>query len=208
MLCYTQKWVVHWSLKFWVFTCCQKLSVEWHWIKFLEPDFLAFRSIYFLQQSRLVNWTAITDCVNNEWIYSGGSRGVTVEAISPLKPAKVTLFAMIFYNSHRTGWIRSPNRTGWIRSWFTRNTKHGFDSWKWPYLTWNSSGSVPIYFSVLPLSGRQMPHHEKHSDIGKMMECVWQYVSLKNSVSFWELQLPNLRFRFTVVIKSRRLPRD
>jgi len=34
-----QKWVVHWPFKFWVFSgiCCQKLSVEWHWLKlFLE----------------------------------------------------------------------------------------------------------------------------------------------------------------------------
>jgi len=58
--------------------------------------------------------------------------------------------------------------------------KHGFNSWKWSNLTWDSSSSAPIYFSVLPLSGRQMPLHEKHSDIGKMTECYWQYVSLEN----------------------------
>ena len=38
--------------------------------------------------------------------------------------------------------------------------------WKWSNLAWNSSNSL-----VLPLSDRQMPLREKHSDIGKMTEC-------------------------------------
>ena len=47
-----------------------------------------------------MNWTAITNCINIEWIYSGGSRGGgATGTIPPLKPAKVTLFAMILYNS-------------------------------------------------------------------------------------------------------------
>jgi len=42
MLCSTQKWVVHWSFKFWVLlsgTYCQKLTVEWHWLKFFRARF-------------------------------------------------------------------------------------------------------------------------------------------------------------------------
>jgi len=85
-------------------TCCQKLSVEWHWLKFFEPDFLAFWSVLFLQQTSLqqtvskANWTAITDTLT-------------------LNP-------------------------------FTRNTKHGFSSWKWSNLAWDSSSSLTIYFSI------------------------------------------------------------
>jgi len=53
----------------------------------------------------------------------------------------------------------------------TRNAKHGLNSWKWSNLAWNTSDSLTICFSVLPLSDRQMPLREKHSDIGKMTEC-------------------------------------
>ena len=66
---------------------------------------------------------------------------------------------------------------------FTRNAKHGFNSWKWSHLAWNSSSSLTIYFSILPLCGLQMPLREtpgSPSDIGKMIECFWQCVSLKN----------------------------
>jgi len=69
MLCYIQKWVVHWSFKFWVFTCCHKLSVEWHWIKFFWiPIFLHFGKFNFYSShvcaTRLVNCTAITEYIN------------------------------------------------------------------------------------------------------------------------------------------------
>ena len=52
MLCYTLKWVIHWYFKFWVAyllsgTCRQKLSVEWHWLKFLLSRFFCI-SISFI----------------------------------------------------------------------------------------------------------------------------------------------------------------
>jgi len=51
-----------------------------------------------------------------------------------------------------------------------------------------------------------MPLREKHSDIGEMTECFDNMSLWKILVLFWELQQPNLRFRFTVVVvKSRRL---
>jgi len=46
---------------------------------------------------------------------------------------------------------------------FTRNTKHGFNSWKWSNLAWNPSTSLTIYFSIFPLCGLQMPLRKKHS---------------------------------------------
>jgi len=46
---------------------------------------------------------------------------------------------------------------------FTRNAKRGFNSWKCSNLPWNSSNSLKIYFSVLPLCGLQLPLCEKHS---------------------------------------------
>jgi len=43
---------------------------------------------------------------------------------------------------------------------FTRNAKHGFNSWKWSNLAWNSSSSLTIYFSILSLCGLQLPLRE------------------------------------------------
>jgi len=69
MLCYTQKWVMHWYFKFWVFTCWN-LSPE---IKcrvaltkvFLSQILLHFGQFYFYRRqvcnNRWANWTAITD---------------------------------------------------------------------------------------------------------------------------------------------------
>jgi len=54
-----------------------------------------------------------------------------------------------------------------------KECKAWFNSWKWSNLAWNSSGSLTIYFSVLPLSDRQMPLREKHSDVDEMTECFW-----------------------------------
>jgi len=98
--------------------CRQKLNVEWHWLKFfLSQIFLHFGQFYFYSRhvcnTRLVNWTAITDTL--------------------------TLNG------------------------FTRNPKHGFNSWKWPNLAWNSFSTLAIYFSILPLCGLQVPLREKHS---------------------------------------------
>ena len=45
---------------------------------------------------------------------------------------------------------------------FPRNAKHGFYSWKWSNLALNSSGSLTIYFGILPLCGLQMPLRERH----------------------------------------------
>ena len=39
---------------------------------------------------------------------------------------------------------------------FTKNAKHGFYFWKWSNLAWNSSSSLTIYFSILPLCGLQL----------------------------------------------------
>ena len=73
---------------------------------FWRPIFLHFGQFNFYSShvcvTRLVNWTAITDYIKVEWIYSGGSRGVTVGVIVPLKPTKVTLFTMILYDSENS----------------------------------------------------------------------------------------------------------
>jgi len=61
---------VHWYFKFWVFsgTCRQKLTVKWHWLKFFfRPNQFCFYSRQVCDK-RLANWTAITDCVNDEWM--------------------------------------------------------------------------------------------------------------------------------------------
>jgi len=46
---------------------------------------------------------------------------------------------------------------------FTRNAKHGFNSWKWSNLAWNFSNSLAIYFSIFPFCGLQLPLREKQS---------------------------------------------
>jgi len=40
---------------------------------------------------------------------------------------------------------------------FTRNTRHGFNSWKWSNLAWNSCSSLTINFSNPQLCGLQLP---------------------------------------------------
>ena len=42
----------------------------------------------------------------------------------------------------------------------TRNAKRGLNSWKWPNLAWNSSSSLTIYFSILPLCGLHLRFRE------------------------------------------------
>ena len=118
MLCYTQKWVIHWYFKSWVFTLwnlSSEISVEWHWLKFVFSQiFLHFGQFYFYSRQvcykRLANWTDT-----------------------------LTL------------------------SGFTRNAKHGFNSWKWSNLAWNFSNSLAIYFSIFSFCGLQLRLREKHS---------------------------------------------
>jgi len=87
----TQKWVVHWSFIFWVFTfwnllpeinCRVALSKV-----FLEPDFLHFGQFNFCSNQvcdkRLLNWTAVTDYINIEWIYK--KRKAWLELLEMLK---------------------------------------------------------------------------------------------------------------------------
>jgi len=114
MSCYTQEWVIHCYFKFLVFifwNSSQKLNVEWHWLTFFEPDFLAFWSVLFLQQTSL--WRTVSEldshhrCINIEGIYKE------------------------------------------FQAWFY--------SWKWWNMAWNPSSSLTIYFSILPLCGRQLP---------------------------------------------------
>jgi len=49
--------------------------------------------------------------------------------------------------------------------WIYRNAKHGFDSWKWSNLAWNSSSSLTI------CCGLQLPFREKHSFSLRSLTC-------------------------------------
>ena len=99
-------------------TCCQKLTVEFHWLTF-------FRARFFCISASLVS--AAVKFVTNGW------------------------------------WTGQPSPTTLTLNGFTRNAKHGFNSWKCSYLAWNSFSSLKIYFSILPLYGLQLPPREKHS---------------------------------------------
>jgi len=80
---------------------------------------------------------------------------------------------------------------------FTRNAKHRFNSWKWSHthLAWNSSSSLTICFSILPLCGLQLPLRETLVLIpilGKWQSafdnmCLWNIL-----IFFWEKNLSNL----------------
>jgi len=75
MLCYTQKWVIHWYFKFWVLlsrTCRQKLSVEWHWIKFFIQIFCISVSFISTADKFVANVRELDShhrYINTEWIY-------------------------------------------------------------------------------------------------------------------------------------------
>ena len=59
---------------------------------------------------------------------------------------------------------------------FTRNAKHGFDSWKWSNLARNSSSSLTIYLSILPLCGLQLT--DRQTDRQTNLFNIW-----KNQIS-------------------------
>jgi len=126
-------------------TCPQKLSVEWHYLKFfLTQIFLHFGQFYFYSRQvcnkGLANWTAITDTL--------------------------TLNG------------------------FTRNAKHGFNSWQCSNLAWNS---VALNYNLFHCSFTLWScirlfakHIGSRSDIGKMTECFWQMCLWKILIFFWE----------------------
>jgi len=95
MLCCTQKWVLHRSFIFWVSPFWNLLPVINCRVVltkvFLEPDCLHFGQFNFCNSQvcdkRLVNWTAITDYINIEWIYK--------ECKAWFKPVVVNLFCSI-----------------------------------------------------------------------------------------------------------------
>ena len=63
-------------------------------------------------------------------------------------------------NCWRTG---QPSLTALTMNGFTRDAKHGFSSWKWSNLAWNSSSSVTIYFILFRFVVLQFPLREKYS---------------------------------------------
>jgi len=76
-------------------------------------------------------------------------------------------FGQFYFNSRQVCKKRLANWTAnagtSTLNGFTRNAKHGFNSWKWSNLAWNFSNSLTIYFNILPLCGLQLPLREKHS---------------------------------------------
>jgi len=130
MLRYTQKWVIHWYFKFWVFTFWNpspkiKCGVALTKAFFIQI-FLHFGQFYFYSSQVcskwLANWASVTDTL--------------------------TLNG------------------------FTRNAKHGFDSWKLSNLAWNSSSSLTIY------CGLQLLLREKHSFSLRSLTCDLDSLSL------------------------------
>ena len=130
MLCYRQKWVVHWSFKIWAFTCCLKLSVELHWTKIFRARFscisvnLSSTAVTFVSLSngwwsRQLSPTTLT---LNGFI-GVNPRGWRLGRSPPLKPAKVTLFTMILYNTEKSiRDIRSFCLALFCQSSFSKNT--------------------------------------------------------------------------------------
>jgi len=73
-------------------------------------------------------------------------------------------FGQFNFYSRQVSYKRLANWTDTLTlNGFTRNTKHGFNSWKWSNQAWNFSNSLTIYFSIFPLCGLQLPLREKHS---------------------------------------------
>ena len=54
-----------------------------------------------------------------------------------------------------------PSLTTLTMNGYTRNAKHGFNSWKWSNLAWSCSSSLTIYFCVLPLCGPAIASSQK-----------------------------------------------
>jgi len=73
-------------------------------------------------------------------------------------------FGQFYFYSRQVCYKRLVNWTDTLTlNGFTRNAKHGFNSWKWSELAWNFSNSLTIYFSIFPFCGLQLPLREKRS---------------------------------------------
>ena len=90
-------------------------------------------------------------------------------------------------NKRLTNW--TANADTLTLNGFTRNSKPGFNSWKWSNLAWNSSSSITNYFSILPLCGLPLPLRETHgfsfrrweNDRMLLTMCLWKIL-----IFFWE----------------------
>jgi len=72
-------------------------------------------------------------------------------------------FGQFYFYSRQACYKRLANWTDILTlNRFTRNAKHGFNSWKWSNLAWNFSKGLAIYFSIFPFCGLQLPLREKH----------------------------------------------
>jgi len=69
MLCFPQKWVIHWYFKFWIFAfwnLLTKIKCRVALTKVIfDLDFLAFRSVLFLQQTSL--WQTVNQLNSHHW---------------------------------------------------------------------------------------------------------------------------------------------
>jgi len=119
------------------------------------------------------------------WVFSGACRQKLTVKWQWLKfflePVSfVCTVDKFMTNGWQTG---QPSLATLTMNGFTRNAKHGFNSWKWSNLAWSSSSRLTIYFCILPLCGPVIASSQKNvcslSDIPKLTECIWQHVSFK-----------------------------
>ena len=77
---------------------------------------------------------------------------------------------------------------------FTRNAKHGFDSWKWSNLARNSSSSLTIYLSILPLCGLQLTDRQTDRQVYLTSEKI-RYQGEENDRKVFESSSPSKHSR-------------
>jgi len=90
------------------------------------------------------------------------------------------------------GWqIGQPSLTTLTMNGFTKNAKHGFNSWKWSNLAWNSALVLQFIVEFFHFVVLRLPLREKHAFSFWHLEndnafdnmCFW-----KNGIFFWELK--------------------
>jgi len=74
--------------------------------------------------------------------------------------------------------------------WISKECKAWFQLLKMVDVAWNFSSGLQFILGFLHFvvcNSLFATNNPTHSDIGKMKECFWWYVSLKISIFFWEL---------------------
>jgi len=116
-------------------------------------------------------FTAICGAIHRNELYTGilMQSGIDYCFFSQilLRFGQLYFYSRQVFNKRLTSWTVITDTLTLNR--FTRNEKHGFNSWKWSNLAWSSSSSLTIYFNIISICGLQYSFGIWHWENGRML---------------------------------------